>query len=67
VGTFGPDVVGLVPDGVTTVVLRFADGQVRRASIHDNFFWVTDAPSRTRLVRGAPMRSTAPFSARAQR
>jgi hypothetical protein len=45
---------GLVPDGVTKVVLTFSDGQVRSAGVHDNFFWVTGVPLEQRTVRVEP-------------
>jgi hypothetical protein len=37
-GSLGLHVHGLVPDGVATVIARFADGTELRADVHDNFF-----------------------------
>jgi hypothetical protein len=36
--------LGIVPDGVSQVVLRYADGTVRRAQVRANFFQTSDAP-----------------------
>lgn len=42
--TAGPNVRGLVPDGVATVLLRFRGGATISAEVRDNLFWITTAP-----------------------
>jgi hypothetical protein len=44
-GTAGPEVLGIVPDGVASVKLTFAARQTLTATAHDNTFYVTDAPT----------------------
>jgi len=65
-GTFGPSVVGLVPDGVATVELTFAGGRTRRAEIRDNFFWIDEAPTTERTVPGPDGQTTAPMTMTAE-
>jgi hypothetical protein len=43
--TAGPEVLGIVPDGVASVTLTFANRQTLTATTHDNTFYVTDAPT----------------------
>jgi len=61
-GTFGANVVGLVPDGAAKVELTFADGQTRSADIRDNFFWIDEAPTTQRTVPGPDGQKTAPMT-----
>src|SRR5205814_9774729 len=56
----GDHVYGLVPDGVSRVVLAYPDGQSRSAEVRDNFFAVTDAPVTERPVP-APAGGTPPM------
>lgn len=53
----GPQVLGLVPDGVATVVARYSDGQMRSAAVRENFFEISDAPiapATTAPTKGSP-------------
>ena len=42
--TAGSRQLGLVPDGVARVLLRYPDGETLTAPVRDNFFEVTNAP-----------------------
>ena len=52
--TGGPNVRGLVPDGVAKVVLRFAAGRSVGTDVHANVFSITGAPTTARTVPGPP-------------
>jgi hypothetical protein len=50
----GPNVRGIVPDGVARVVLTFNDGRTVGADVHNNVFWITGVPTTSRTVPGPP-------------
>jgi hypothetical protein len=56
----GRRVLGLVPDGVTTVVLRYPSGQTITASVRNNFFEITNAPLTVSGRAGAPLAPSPP-------
>jgi hypothetical protein len=56
----GPNQLGLVPDGVAAVVLRYPSGESRTAEVRDNFFAVDDAPVAPRPSPSAPPTGASP-------
>ena len=55
----GPQVLGLVPDGVATVVLRYAGGAKVSATVGDNLFSASGAPT-TAATGASPAASQTP-------
>jgi hypothetical protein len=51
----GPQVLGLVPDGVATVALNFAGGKTLSAAVHDNTFYLASAPTTRPAARRSPV------------
>jgi hypothetical protein len=55
--TAGPRILGVVPDGVATVVLEYPGGDTRNATVSDNIYTLDDAPL---VARNSPPGSGLP-------
>lgn len=46
--------MGLVPDGVTTILFTYPGGGTYKTVVEDNFFWIPDTPTRRLSAPSAP-------------
>jgi hypothetical protein len=69
----GPSVRGIVPDGVTRVMLTFAGGDTTSVTVRENVFWTTGTPTTSHAAPGpagsgirrtAPLETSATFTVR---